>query len=66
MKHPFFNYPAISPSDEDWGLYINVAGSAVIKPDAEYPPAGHPNEYTFTWNKGRILHEYQIIYITNG
>lgn len=66
MKHPFFNYPTISPGDEDWGLYINVAGSAVILPEAGYPPLGHPNEYTFTWGKGRILHEYQILYITNG
>lgn len=59
-------YPTVSPADEDWGLYMNVAGSAVIQPLAEYPPPGHPNEYTFTCNKGRILHEFQIIYITNG
>ncbi len=66
MKQPLFNYPAISHSDTDWGLYINVAGSGVIKPNCEYPLPGHPSEYTFTWSKGRILHEFQIIYITYG
>jgi AraC-like DNA-binding protein len=66
MKQTFFNYPPVADSDADWGLYLNVAGNATINPGEEYPPPGHPNEYNFTWDKGRVLHEFQINYITNG
>ena len=62
----FFKY--LTPSEEDinWGLYLNVAGKANIKARTDYPSPRHPNGYYFTWEKGRILHEYQINYITDG
>ena len=47
-------------------MYINVAGYANITGDSSYPPKGHPLNYEFSWEKGRILHEYQINYITEG
>lgn len=62
----FFKYLTPSEEDRDWGLYLNVAGKANIKLRSEYPSHKHPNGYFFTWEKGRILHEYQINYITEG
>jgi AraC-like DNA-binding protein len=35
-------------------------------PKAIYPPSGHPSGYNFNWEKGRVLQEYQINYITEG
>lgn len=66
MKQTIFKYPTVSDSDIDWGLYVQVAGNASISPNEKYPPLGHPNEYFFNWNNGRVLQEFQINYITNG
>lgn len=62
----FFKY--LTPSDENknWGLYMNVVGTTRVPPIAEYPSREHPNGYYFSWKNGRILHEYQINYITEG
>jgi len=62
----FFKYTTKSNEDKNWGLYINVAGCANILPGECYPPPGHPSEYSFSWKNGRILHEFQINYITSG
>ena len=61
-----FKYLTHSSEDADWGLYLSVSGSARVLPGAEYPPSGHPAGYNFSWHNGRILHEYQINYITEG
>jgi AraC-like DNA-binding protein len=62
----FVKYINAGPLDKDWGLYLNVAGYARIAPLLEYPPRVHPSGYFFTWEKGRVLQEYQINYITEG
>jgi AraC-like DNA-binding protein len=61
-----FKYLTNNPEDKSWGLYLTVAGSARVLPEADYPPAGHPTGYNFNWKNGRILDEYQINYITEG
>ncbi len=62
----FFKYLVHNNENEDWGFYLHVAGFASIKPEQPYPPKGHPLGYSFNWNKGRVLNEYQINYITGG
>ena len=61
-----FKYLTISEEDSNWGLYLNVAGSANVLPNIDYPSPNHPSEYFFTWEKGRILNEFQINFITEG
>jgi AraC-like DNA-binding protein len=61
-----FKYLTNNNEDTSWGLYLTVAGFTRVLPDSDYPPAGHPTGYNFTWQNGRILHEYQINYITEG
>ncbi len=62
----FFKY--LTPGEEDigWGLYLNVVGKTIIPPGLIYPSIDHPSGYFFTWDKGRVLHEYQIVYISEG
>ena len=62
----FFKYLTPSDQDANWGLFLNVAGKASIQPGIAYPPPDHPTGYYFTWEKGRVLNEYQINYVTNG
>ncbi|MDX8338885.1 AraC family transcriptional regulator [Draconibacterium sp. IB214405] len=62
----YFKYLTTSEEDINWGLYLKVAGSARIKPNTLYPPKEHPSEYYFEWKNGRILHEFQLNYITEG
>ncbi len=62
----YFKYLTTSEDDINWGLYLNVAGTAKIKPGTLYPPKAHPSEYYFDWDTGRILHEYQLNYISEG
>ncbi|MEN8117324.1 MAG: AraC family transcriptional regulator [Bacteroidota bacterium] len=65
MKN-YFKYLTTSEEDINWGLYLNVAGTAQIPPATFYPAREHPSEYYFNWETGRVLNEYQLIYITEG
>lgn len=55
-------------SDQDvlWGLTINSVGYQRIEKDSPYPPQSHPTRYLFSTEKGRVLDEYQLLYITKG
>lgn len=66
LHDTFVKYINASPVDKEWGLYLTVAGYAQILPTLTYPPRDHPSGYYFTWDRGRILQEYQINYITDG
>lgn len=62
----FNNYLIISKEDRNWGLYLIVAGKQQVLPHKNYPDEEHPTGYYFTWEQGRILDEYQLIFITEG
>jgi len=62
----FVKYIHASTLDKEWGLFLTGAGYAQIPPAIVYPPNVHPSGYFFTWEKGRVLQEYQINYITEG
>lgn len=55
-------------NDKDvlWGLTINTVGYQNIVANTPYPPQNHPTRYLFSIEKGRVLDEYQLLYITNG
>lgn len=61
-----FNYLIINENDFKFGLSVNTVGCQSIKPDSQYPLLQHPKGYFFNQEKGRILNEYQLIYITEG
>lgn len=63
----FFTYLTPGEEDKEWGIYVNAAGKIRIPPGLpSYPSRNHPSGYDFTWEKGRILNEFQINYITRG
>jgi len=66
MTSIHLKYLVVNPVDLDWGAAINSVGFQDIAPGMEYPPKNHPSRYIFTAQNGRILNEYQLLYITNG
>ena len=59
-------YMTIGGGDEDWGIVATTVGYQFIPPLSQYPLSKHPADYTFKPQAGRILNEYQLIYITSG
>jgi len=60
------NYLIEKDQDLSWGLVVSTTGCQDINPHAPYPPKSHPAQYLFSTENGRILNEYQLIYISKG
>jgi AraC-like DNA-binding protein len=60
------NYLVTNEEDDLWGLTVTTVGHQKIKENEIYPPDTHPAGYFFDADKGRILNEFQLLYITNG
>lgn len=59
-------YLLASERDAEWGLTISTVGYEKIEPWEPYPTKGHAYGYFFNTNKGRVLDEYQILYLSEG
>jgi AraC-like DNA-binding protein len=64
--HKNVNYLVTNEEDDLWGLTVTTVGQQEIKSNEKYPPLSHPSGYFFNVEKGRILNEFQLLYITNG
>lgn len=65
MRLPF-KYIVENEKDALWGLTVSTVGYEVYKPGEKYPNKAHHNGYYFHPDKGRILQEYQLCYISEG
>jgi AraC-like DNA-binding protein len=61
-----YKYLPTSSADERWGIYVLNAGCNSIGKHATYPAPDHPDHHYFNWNNGRVLDEFQLIYIAKG
>ncbi|MBP3565321.1 MAG: AraC family transcriptional regulator [Alistipes sp.] len=61
-----FHYLIANKADEEYGCTVSVVGSQTISPDEDYPSKEHPPGYLFDPERGRILQEYQLLYIVKG
>lgn len=59
-------YLIVNDKDRSFGLSINTVGYQSIRPNSPYPVRNHPTGYFFNAQKGRVLREYQLLYITKG
>ncbi|HMM02362.1 MAG: AraC family transcriptional regulator [Prevotella sp.] len=59
-------YLIVNETDLLWGLTVNSVGYQSIESNMPYPPGNHPTRYLFSTDRGRILDEYQLLYITKG
>lgn len=62
----YYKYLPISNEDKRWGLHVLNVGFNRIKKSEAYPSKEHPFHYYFNFKEGRVLDEYQFIYISNG
>jgi AraC-like DNA-binding protein len=62
-------YARYLPAEVDalrWGLHLVDCGFTEVPSGSDYPIGQHPSEYLFSWENGRTLQEYQLVYITKG
>ena len=59
-------YLTIGPSDLLWGTAVNSVGFQEVGAGEPYPPGNHPSRYLFSEERGRVLQEYQLLYIVKG
>ena len=48
------------------GLYLTGAGSDRVPPGSPYPRQQHPELYDFSWAQGRVLPEFQFVFVHEG
>lgn len=67
MLTDYFKYLNTGPLEERWGFYITTVGYSRTHPNEHYPNnQAHPQNHSFSWNKGRILDGYYLIFISTG
>lgn len=59
-------YLIANKQDMAWGMVITTAGHQNIEAGAGYPSVNHPSAYLFSTGRGRVLNEYQLVYISRG
>ncbi len=62
----YFIYLPNRPEQSPWECTATAIGHERVLPGSQYPPRRHPVDHHFTWEDGRVLHAYQILYITEG
>ncbi|NQD69669.1 AraC family transcriptional regulator [Sphingobacterium shayense] len=62
----YYKYLPTSGQDNKWGLTLLNTGCGEVANNVGYPNNQHPEAYEFKWLQGRILQEYQLIYISRG
>lgn len=60
------HYLPVTDHDERWGVVCTTAGYQNVPPHSPYPLTQHPDSYAFTRARGRVLGEYQLLYIVAG
>ncbi|HJB84220.1 MAG TPA: AraC family transcriptional regulator [Candidatus Alistipes merdigallinarum] len=61
-----FKYLVANDRDRLWGIVATSVGFQCVRAGEAYPPAGHPEGYCFNVSVGRVLDEYQLIYVVDG
>lgn len=59
-------YITFHEKDDSWRLKVNTVGFESIPVHSAYPTSGHPQGYSFDFERGRVLQEFQLVYITKG
>ena len=67
-EQSYFRYLPVGRTDELWQLYVTTVGRITIGPGESYPYEAdrHPPGYTLNWSAGRVLNEFQFVYVTRG
>lgn len=59
-------YLVVNERDALWGLTVSTVGYDELGQDDQYPTQGHADGYYFDPDYGRVLNEYQMLYLLEG
>ena len=59
-------YLVANERDARWGLTVSTVGYDEVHANEPYPTPNHPDCYFFDSAKGRVLNEYQLLYLVEG
>ena len=59
-------YLVANERDAQWGLTVSTVGMDELSAGDPYPTRGHADGYFFEMEKGRVLNEYQMLYLVEG
>lgn len=59
-------YLVANERDARWGLTVSTVGTDEVARGEHYPTRGHADGYYFEMPKGRVLGEYQLLYLLEG
>ncbi|MEI6239840.1 MAG: AraC family transcriptional regulator [Planctomycetia bacterium] len=63
----YFRYLAVDPRDQAWGLWVTGGGYQPAAAGADpIPRRRHPPGHFYTWEAGRVLAEFAVVYVTHG
>lgn len=67
-RHWFSSYLPVNEEAYQWETYCHDVGHTRVPPGASYPliPEAHPKEFSDSVVTGRVLNEFQMVYITEG
>ena len=67
-QNSFSRYLPVNSEALRWEIHCNDAGYSQVPPGSDYPlvPEDHPKDYAATVATGRVLQEFQVVYITAG
>lgn len=66
MEKDILNYLAFTDEDVTWGGVVSFVETQDIGAGESYPPGDHPKRYFFSPETGRVVDEFQLVYITSG
>lgn len=66
MERTSIKYFVNDEADSGKNLFISSVGFEEIPSNSRYPTLNHSAEYYFNPEKGRLLKEYQLVYIIDG
>ena len=59
-------YLVANEHDALWGLTVSTVGYDSVEAGEHYPTKGHADGYYFDMERGRVLNEYQMLYLLEG
>lgn len=66
MKSNYFKYLNVGKTEEECGIYVTTVGYSRVTANEMYPKGKHPESHQLIWNKGRVLNDYYIVFISKG
>lgn len=63
---PGYHYFEVGERDLAAGMYLTSVGWGGVSGGVSYPATGHPEDYDFTWSRGRVLTDTALVFIATG